>query len=186
MSLPTTLWGRSYWKFLHFTALIYPIYPRDTDKARIRYLIENLHHFLPCSQCSRHMLENIKFHPLTDDTLNVKLKLLLWVHDLHNMVNKTLGKEMIQFEDSFVRLLTLDEKIECCSHDQKINNDDNIQDSHIDVTFDDVCHKYNLKRLFKKDNNVIELEDIYKTHLDFMKKHEEISKIAIEKEEEFL
>lgn len=199
MTLPTTLWGRSYWRFLHFTALVYPVYPTESDKERLKKFVDNLHGFLPCAQCRKHLVENLKIHPLTEETLAIKIKLILWFHDLHNIVNKLTGKNIIKFEDAFVKLLTMNdsESLQCCSHDSK-THDKHIHDQNIDpdakmmesnvVTYDDICQRYDITKLFSTDNEefIVKVSDVSNLCMESMRKHEEISRLAKEKEEEFL
>ncbi len=95
MSLPTSLWGMSFWKMLHFATLGYKIHPSDEEKIAMRNLIESLQYLLPCPDCRAHLRTNLKQLPLTDDILSVKLKLILWVHELHNRVNLLTKKTML-------------------------------------------------------------------------------------------
>lgn len=204
-SLPTTIWAKSHWRFLHIMALTYPVYPRTSDKERVKNFLNNLHEFIPCSQCRRHLIENMKIHILTDEILSVKLRLILWVHDLHNMVNMMLGKKILSFEESLIQLIISDDTVSCChnnNHNDEILEDgisklleDDISKSPPSISFDDVFNSYNLKRLPFIQSNVcsrdlkehrIKIDDVCKLQLDFIKKHEEITKIADEKEQEFL
>jgi hypothetical protein len=232
MSLPTTLWGRSYWRFLHFMALTYPVYPTESDKERLKRFVDDLHKFLPCTQCGKHLVDNLKVHPLTEETLTIKIKLILWFHDLHNIVNKLTGKNIVKFEDAFVKLLTSDvSESQCCSHgpktstyddsnyvqdnEQTYQDDEQIYDEQIydgqiydpdaktksimprEVTYDDICQRYDIMKLLRfsndNDNNnnketsdIVKVSDVCKLRMESIRKNEEISKLAKEKEQEFL
>jgi hypothetical protein len=108
MSLPPTIWGSHFWKTLHFITIGYPLNPSKKDKTNISNIINSLETILPCGECRTHYKYNLKHHPLTDDILSIKLKLIVWMHELHNIVNRLTGKEMPPFEYAMVRLFTDD------------------------------------------------------------------------------
>lgn len=128
MSLPPKLWGGSVWRFLHFAVLTYPLYPTNTDKENISNVINALPGLLPCKQCRIHLKENLEKTPLTDDVLSIKLKLIMWLHHLHNMVNKITGSEILSFETAMVRLFT--DSYECDNEHDNAEHDNREHDNH--------------------------------------------------------
>lgn len=85
------VWGPHAWIFLHTITLAYPECPAEDDKDRIKTFFNNLQYVLPCSSCKDHFGINLKKYPLTDDVLSSKEKLVKWMIDIHNEVNKMNG-----------------------------------------------------------------------------------------------
>jgi hypothetical protein len=82
------------WRALHYIALGYPRSPSAQDKANYRRFYTSLSDVLPCRSCannySRH-LEEVKIDPHLDSPLS----LFDWTVDMHNVVNKSLGKPVM-------------------------------------------------------------------------------------------
>lgn len=81
-------WGPGLWVFLH--AL-----PRNAEsvhsaKAALTHLD------LPCPDCRKHYRAFSKDHPL--QAVNTTQELERWVFNLHNDVNKRLGKKLYTFD----------------------------------------------------------------------------------------
>lgn len=81
------LWGPYGWKFIHYVTLGYPTKPSLENKERYKIFFESLQYVLPCSICSAHYMENLKEHPLTDDIMSDRNKLIEWGILMHNLVN---------------------------------------------------------------------------------------------------
>jgi hypothetical protein len=103
------LWGPHLWKYLHYLTLAYPDNPKIETQLLYKEYFLNLYNFIPCEKCrinyQRHLLEL----PLTDDILQSRNKLIRWVFDLHNIVNKETGKKILPFSD-FIKMYTADPK----------------------------------------------------------------------------
>jgi len=89
------LWGPYGWKFIHYVTLGYPSNPSLETKERYKIFFESLQYVLPCSICSAHYMENLKEHPLTDDIMNDKNKLIEWAILMHNLVNISTNKKSL-------------------------------------------------------------------------------------------
>lgn len=101
------IWGPVYWRMFHYITLTYPINPTQENKNMIKtFFTEIVPNILPCPLCRNHFKENLKINPLTDDILDYKLKLVLWLSKIHNYVNKQLDKKEISIEDSLVMLFS--------------------------------------------------------------------------------
>jgi hypothetical protein len=98
MGLGPDVWGPHGWKFIHFISLGYPRKPTDDDKNNYRNFFNMIPNILPCSICSNHFKENLIKHPLTDDIMNDRIKLLNWSIDMHNEVNLITNKPIIDYE----------------------------------------------------------------------------------------
>ncbi len=101
------LWGPHLWKYLHYLTLSYPDNPTQETQMLYKEFLLNLYNFIPCEKCrlnyQRHLIEL----PLTEDIIKSRNKLIRWVFDIHNIVNKETGKKQLLFED-FIKLYTVD------------------------------------------------------------------------------
>jgi hypothetical protein len=91
MQFPPNVWGPFFWHTIHIVALGYPKNPTYTDKKCAKEFYESLAHLIPCSICRQHYKENLDKNPLTP-YLDSRKDLLKWTIDIHNTVNKMLGK----------------------------------------------------------------------------------------------
>jgi len=98
MGLGPDVWGPHGWKFIHFVSLGYPRKPTDDDKNNYKNFFYMIPNILPCSICSNHFKENLIKHPLTDDIMNDRIKLLNWSIDMHNEVNIINNKPIVDYE----------------------------------------------------------------------------------------
>jgi hypothetical protein len=88
------IWGSHAWFFLHSITFGYPNCPTHKDKVNMKTFFNNLKHVLPCPSCRINYDNHLKKLPLTDDILNSKDKLITWLIDFHNLVNKLKGKKI--------------------------------------------------------------------------------------------
>ena len=92
MQFPPTVWGPFFWHTIHIVALGYPKNPTYTDKKCAKDFYESLAYLLPCSICRDHYKEHLSKHPITT-FLDSRTDLIKWTIEIHNKVNKTLGKK---------------------------------------------------------------------------------------------
>jgi hypothetical protein len=76
---------------MHIISLGYPKNPTYTDKKCAKEFYESLSFLLPCAICREHYREHIVKNPLTP-FLDSRNDLIKWTIDIHNSVNKMLGK----------------------------------------------------------------------------------------------
>lgn len=104
----TGIWGKVGWIYLHSVAHGYPVNPEDFDQEK-GYIIgttrSNYHNFfiligdtLPCKFCRDSYKKFIAENPIR---LNSRLELTKWLWEIHNMVNKKLGKKYNSTDVSF-------------------------------------------------------------------------------------
>ncbi len=98
MGLGPDVWGPYGWKFFHFIALGYPKNPTEEDKINYKTFFTLVPSILPCSICSGHYAKNLKKYPITDDILSDRIKLFNWTVDMHNEVNVSNGKEIVNYD----------------------------------------------------------------------------------------
>jgi hypothetical protein len=97
--LDATVWGPHFWFVLHTIAITYPTHPTSTMKKKCYDLIQNLALFLPNEKIGNRFLEYLDKFPVTP-YLDNRLSFMKWVHFIHNKINKSLGKEEVDFFDS--------------------------------------------------------------------------------------
>ncbi|CAH6421421.1 Erv1/Alr family sulfhydryl oxidase [uncultured virus] len=92
------IWGPSGWMFLHSITFAYPTCPNNNDKKNMIQFITSLQYVLPCSKCSENFKKHLKIHPITDEILSSKDKLIKWMIDMHNEVNKITGEKQFTYD----------------------------------------------------------------------------------------
>lgn len=106
MQFPPSVWGPFFWHTIHIIALGYPKNPTYTDKKCAKEFYESLVNLLPCSVCRDHYREHLVQNPITP-FLDSRTDLIKWTIEIHNKVNKTLGKK----EWTLEQVLTYYERI---------------------------------------------------------------------------
>ena len=89
----TSVWGPGLWHFLHTMSFNYPTHPTNENKKKYSDFILSLVHILPCKHCRVNLKSNLKKHPLTDKYMTSRDTFSKYVYDLHECVNKLLGKQ---------------------------------------------------------------------------------------------
>ena len=91
-------WGSSGWKFLHSITFQYPVKPTVDDKAHYKEFFNSLKYTLPCQKCAYHYSKHLRKYPI-DNALKSKDDLVKWLIDVHNEVNKSLGKGEYSYQE---------------------------------------------------------------------------------------
>ena len=89
----TSVWGPPTWHLLHTISFNYPIEPTKEQKKQYYTFYKNLKNVLPCRYCRDNLKNNFKKLPLTKEVFKNRDTLSRYVYDLHEMVNKMLGKD---------------------------------------------------------------------------------------------
>jgi hypothetical protein len=90
------IWGPIFWKFLHEISFQFPQNPTDQEKKSHENFLLNLKYFIPCYTCKNDFQKYISQNP---PILNSKKNFVKWTVDLHNHVNKKLGKREYSYEE---------------------------------------------------------------------------------------
>jgi len=92
---PTDSWHLSFWRFLHTSALYADRRPSDLPLDG-RVLVLGLAEAIPCTECRAEWIACTAELPcsLVGDNM------FRWSVDVHNMVNKRLGKPCLCFEEA--------------------------------------------------------------------------------------
>ena len=91
MQFPPRVWGPFFWHTIHIVALGYSKNPTYTDKKCAKEFYESLAFLLPCSICREHYKEYLQEKPIST-FLDSRTDLIKWTIQIHNKVNKMLGK----------------------------------------------------------------------------------------------
>ena len=91
-------WGPNAWSLIHYTALAYPSQPTDVDKENYKTFYYSLQNTLPCPKCALNYQRHLKDIPI-DEALVGPEELFKWTIDIHNEVNKELGKRKYSYQE---------------------------------------------------------------------------------------
>ena len=96
----TSVWGPPLWHVLHTISFNYPVEPTKEQKKHYYKFYKNLQNILPCRYCRENLSKNLKECPLTMDVFKNRDSLSRYVYNLHEIVNKMLGKDSgLSYED---------------------------------------------------------------------------------------
>lgn len=98
VTLDPKIWGPPAWIFLHSTTFGYSKTPTDEEKNDMKNLLISLKSTLPCNGCKKNYKSHLE--TLTDDIISSKEKLVKWLIDVHNMINKHHGKRELSHEEA--------------------------------------------------------------------------------------
>ncbi|XP_077969928.1 FAD-linked sulfhydryl oxidase ALR-like [Styela clava] len=89
--------GRNSWSFLHTMAAYYPKKPTDEQKKSMTQFMDIFAQFYPCKDCAKDLRKSLKnSRPAVQDRYTFSN----WMCQIHNEVNKKLGKS--EFDCSLV------------------------------------------------------------------------------------
>ncbi len=93
-----TIWGPKLWFVIHTFALNYPDNPTYEDKRVMEEFFNNLKYSIPCKKCKIHYRQRLERNPIVN-YLDNKQSLFKFTIDLHNQVNKSLGKKIYSYDE---------------------------------------------------------------------------------------
>jgi hypothetical protein len=102
MLLGPNIWGPHLWQALHMISIGYPNEPNDNQKQNYKKFFENFYQVIPCAICSNNYKKHLEELPITDEIMKNRQNLSKWVIDIHNIVNKEQGKNIIEPDDALV------------------------------------------------------------------------------------
>jgi hypothetical protein len=92
-------WGPHAWIFLHSVAETYPENPAHEERRHYYLFFSLLDKVLPCVTCRNNLQNHWRVRPLDAKALSSRRNLKMWLNDLHNMVNYSLGKSIVSLEE---------------------------------------------------------------------------------------
>jgi hypothetical protein len=111
----TSIWGPALWLSLHTISFNYPIEPTEEQKKYYYKYFKSLQYILPCRYCRENYEKNLKTHNLTKAVMKNRESLSRWVYELHEMVNKNLGKSSEKLVNTVFRKFRILENFGNCS-----------------------------------------------------------------------
>ncbi|XP_076173295.1 evr1_Alr domain-containing protein Alr isoform X2 [Ptiloglossa arizonensis] len=81
--------GSKTWSFLHTMVAYYPDHPSEEQKSDMSKFFYIFSTFYPCYVCAEDLREQLKHFPPQTDS---QKKLSHWLCNIHNEINKKLGK----------------------------------------------------------------------------------------------
>jgi len=101
------VWGPIFWTTMHIVTIGYPSFPTEEEQKAVVNFFESLQFMIPCPICKEHYKENLKTSPLTSEVVGDKQKLIRWLFDMHNTINKQLGKSEISWREFIYSIVGL-------------------------------------------------------------------------------
>lgn len=86
-----SIWGPHLWFIMHVISFEYPQQPSEYDKRIYHDFYNSLKDVIPCQDCRKHYRDFITRYPISPH-LDTRDNLIKWVIQVHNFVNKSLGK----------------------------------------------------------------------------------------------
>ena len=93
-----TVWGPKLWFVIHTMALNFPDNPTYDDKRNYETFFNSLKFVIPCDKCRVHYTERINKNPIINHLENSD-SLFRYTIELHNDVNKSLGKRTYIYDE---------------------------------------------------------------------------------------
>jgi hypothetical protein len=90
----TYVWGPSLWHFLHTMSFNYPVKPTREDKMNYLNFMNSLKSILPCKYCRINLKKNFSDTKFSIIKLKDRKTFSKYIYDLHNHINKMLGKKI--------------------------------------------------------------------------------------------
>jgi hypothetical protein len=94
MNIPPTKWGPHFWMTLHIACL------GCQDYKIIAGFVEGFKTVIPCLSCRLHFDSVLSENPVPEDG-----DFFRWSVDVHNIVNKRLGKPEFSYEDALANIV---------------------------------------------------------------------------------
>jgi hypothetical protein len=96
-------WGPPAWIFLHSVTLTYPLKPTKEEMKNYYNFFMSLQYILPCNKCRYHYKQNLIKYPLSKDILSSKKKVIKWLYDIHNNINRMNSKRNITLDEFYYK-----------------------------------------------------------------------------------
>lgn len=94
-----TLWGPHVWAAIHVICLGAPEHFKG-EQLSYQKFFDSLPYVLPCAKCKEHLLQHMEKNPMDAALAGGKTTLFAWSVQLHNAVNKSLGKPEMSVKDA--------------------------------------------------------------------------------------
>ena len=95
------IWGKYLWTSIHYISLGYPENPSKEEQNDYKEFFENLFRVIPCYTCSENYKDHLQKLPITPQVLQNTKSLFKWTVEVHNLVNKSLNKRLLSYEEAY-------------------------------------------------------------------------------------
>ena len=92
------IWGLDGWKFLFSIAYEYPRNPVYQDVYNYKQFFTYLQYVLPCETYRQRYSTQLNIVPM-DSFLTTRIYLFRWVLQMHNLINKDIGRPLLSHEE---------------------------------------------------------------------------------------
>ena len=106
MELDASIWGSSYWFFIHTATFTYPEHPTTTIKKKYYDMLHNLYLFIPNTKMANYYQYLLREYPIKP-YLDSKSDLIKWGWHIHNHINQKINKPIISLSDFYGLYYTL-------------------------------------------------------------------------------
>ena len=93
--------GPYFWKIIHMISFEYPNNPTRKEKTDHINFILSLQFILPCKQCRHNLSKTLKRMKFKETDMKNKNTFSRFCVDLHNEVNKELGKPIVSYSSVY-------------------------------------------------------------------------------------
>jgi hypothetical protein len=98
--MQSAIWGPAVWHIFHTTSFNYPVTPTELDKKHYSEWLMSFQYTMPCVYCRDNFRNNIKTAKFSMAVMKNRATFSRFVYDLHNCINKMLGKTIkISFDE---------------------------------------------------------------------------------------
>ena len=95
MGFLTSIWGPPFWFVLHLTSFNYPVNPTRMDKELYKSFLHTFAKVLPCRFCRENFEKNKLAAGYNERIFDSRRQYSRFIFDLHNEVNRALGKRVL-------------------------------------------------------------------------------------------
>ncbi len=106
IGMSPAVWGPIFWTTMHIVSLGYSTSPSSEEQEAAIKFYESLTTVIPCPICREHYKYFLQQMPVRN-AVKTRDDLILWVYNIHNEVNKKLGKPEVTFEQYVANMQSL-------------------------------------------------------------------------------
>lgn len=104
IEMPPTIWGPFFWNTIHIMTLAYPKDPDEQTQQAAKNFFYSLQYLLPCDICKEHYKKHLEEDP---PVVSSQKEIIMYAFNLHNKVNKDLGKSVISYGEFMTHIRSL-------------------------------------------------------------------------------
>jgi hypothetical protein len=106
IEMPPNVWGPIFWNTIHIITIAYPVNPDDETQQAAKNFFYSLQYLLPCPICKEHYKKHLQETP---PNVSSQKEIINYAFNLHNKVNKDLGKREISYQEFMNHIKSLSE-----------------------------------------------------------------------------